>query len=230
MCVHNDQYKLFYNLQRPLELDSLDRNLWSDKCNYVDPNECSNLNPNNHNLIVLQLNIRSILTHQDDLKRLLNKLENKNSKVDIVLLCETHLSENTAGFVIIPKYRHIASYCVDAKGGGTSILIRDNIPYRRRKDLEIFEEKLAESTYIEITGRNEKQYIVGSLNQSLNALDEPLTNHLSSTLQKLRLNKEKKEIILGMDHNIDLLKSQQHPAMEKFLDTMLINNMLPTIT
>ena len=176
MCVHNVQHKLFDNLQRPLELNSLDRNLWNDKCDYADLNECLNLNPNNHNLIVLQLNIRSILTHQDDLKRLLNKLENKNSKVDIVLLCETHLSKNTVGFVNIPKYRHIASYCVDAKGGGTSILIRDNIPYKRRKDLEIFEEKLAESTYIEITGRNGKQYIVGSLYRSLNTLGEPLTN------------------------------------------------------
>ena len=33
-----------------------------------------------------------------------------------------------------------------------------------------------------------------------------------------------------MDHNMDLLKSQQHTSTEKFLDIMLINNMLPTIT
>ena len=154
MCVHTEQHKLFDNLQRPHELATIDCNLWSDKCDYLDRNECMNLNPNNHNLIILQLNIRSILSHQEELKWLLNQLENKNFRVDIALLCETHLSKNTVGFVNFLKYRHIANYHTNSKGGGTSILIRDNIPYRRRKDLEIFEEKTAESTYIEITGRN----------------------------------------------------------------------------
>ena len=107
-------------------------------------------------------------------------MENKNSKVDIALLCETHLSKNTMGFVNIPKYKHIANYHTNVKGGGTSILIRDNILHRRRKDLEIFEEKTAESTYIEITGRNGKQYIIGSLYHLPNTSEAPLTDHLAT--------------------------------------------------
>ena len=45
------------------------------------------------------------------------------------------------------------------------------------------------------------------------------------------LNKEKnKEIILGMDHNMDLLKSNTHPETQEFIDTNSDNNILPCIT
>ena len=135
MNPNDIHHKLFDNLQRPLELDSLDRSLWSDKCDYIDPNECANLNPNNHNLIIVKFNIHSILAHQDNLKGLLNNLKNKNSRADIILLNETHLNKHTVGFVNIPNYHHIANYRSEHKGGGTSILLHDSISYRRWKTL-----------------------------------------------------------------------------------------------
>ena len=45
----------------PLNLDSIDENLWNDKCDYIDPNSCTNLNPNDYNLIVIQLNKKYIV-------------------------------------------------------------------------------------------------------------------------------------------------------------------------
>ena len=44
-------------LKRPQELDELDSSLWIDKCSYVNIEGCKNLNPNNYNLLVMQLNI-----------------------------------------------------------------------------------------------------------------------------------------------------------------------------
>ena len=41
---------------------------------------------------------------------------------------------------------------------------------------------------------------------------------------------ENKELIMGMDHNFDLLKSATHIATRSFLDTLLGNDILPTIT
>ena len=230
MNLNDIQHKLFDNLQRPSELDTLDWSLWSDKCNYIDPNECVNLNPNNHNLIIVQFNIHSILAHQDNLKRLLNNLKNKNSRADIILLNEMYLNKHTVGFVNIPNYHHITNYRSECKGGGTSILLHDSISCRRRKDLERFDEKLIESTYIKISGKNKKKFIIGSLYRSSNTEEEPLINHISSTIQKIWTEKESKEIVLRMDHNMDLIKSQHHQATGKFLDTILTNNMLPTIT
>ena len=46
-----------------------------------------------------------------------------------------------------------------------------------------------------------------------------------------QLNKEnKKEIILGIDHNLDLLKSMVHKDTQDFLDINFNENLLPCIT
>ena len=213
-----------------MELDSINRDLWNDKCDYIDVSDCPNLNPNGHNFIILQYNIQSLLAHQEALRRLLNNLQNKNSRVDIVLLSETHLNSQTVKFVNIPGYQHVANYRTNYKGGGTSILIHESIPYRKRKDLEVFDEKLVESTYVEITGKNKKKYVVGSLYRSPNTDESPLINHLSNTINRIKAEHNNKEIIMGMDHNMDLIKSQHHTATGQFLDMMLKNCMLPTIT
>ena len=82
-------------LNRSHNLDELDETLWNDKCDFIDMEMCNNPNPNNYNLLVLQLNIRSVLAHQHELKQLLRVLEKKNSRIDAVLLCETFLTKNT---------------------------------------------------------------------------------------------------------------------------------------
>ena len=41
---------------------------------------------------------------------------------------------------------------------------------------------------------------------------------------------KEKELIIGMDHNLDLLKSSKHKLTQQFLDTLLDPDMLPTIT
>lgn len=45
----------------------LNESLWNDKCNYISPDSCTNLNPDNYNLITLQLNIRALISHQMEL-------------------------------------------------------------------------------------------------------------------------------------------------------------------
>ena len=88
MCISKLILKTHDSLDRPLNLNTVDELLWNDKCDYLDPEICTNLNPNNYNLIVLQLNIRSLPPNQTELKQLLQNLENHNSRVDVILLCE----------------------------------------------------------------------------------------------------------------------------------------------
>ena len=125
-----------------------------DRCDYIDVEKCANLNTNNMNLIVLQLNIRSLLTHQEDLRNLLSCLEKHNSTVDAVLLCETFLSQKMQKLIHIPGYNLLCNNCEINKGGGTAILLRNSINYTRRKDLE-FHEGLLESTYVEIQAKKQ---------------------------------------------------------------------------
>ena len=147
MCKTGKNKQILDELSRPMIYEELDNTLWNDKCNYVDIEGTSKLYPNNYNLAVLQLNIRSILAHQQELKQLLVNLVNHNSRIDVVLLCETFLSKNTINMINIPGYMHIGNYRKDCKGGGVLILLKNSIPYIRREDLDIFIEGIVEDLY-----------------------------------------------------------------------------------
>ena len=83
MCKSENGMKIPDVLENPIITDNLDTILWSDKCDYIDIDDCVNLNLNCYNLIVLQLNVRSLLSNQTALNQLLRDLENRKSK----LLC-----------------------------------------------------------------------------------------------------------------------------------------------
>ena len=95
-------------LLRPMDNFLLHESLWNDKCNYIQPVSCVNLNPDNYNLIILQVNVRGLILYQDELKFLLQKLSKKNSSVDIILLCATFLNSKIENIVQIPGYTLIA--------------------------------------------------------------------------------------------------------------------------
>ena len=91
--MSKENTQLYDSLMRPLELDNLDKSLWNDKCDYIDLEKCMNFNRENYNLVILQLNVRSLPAHQHELL-LLRTLENKGSKVNAILLCETFLTRH----------------------------------------------------------------------------------------------------------------------------------------
>ena len=211
-------------------MTNTDKSLWTDKCDYIDVDKCDNLNTNNMNLIVLQLNIRSLLAHQTELRNLLCCLEKLNSVIDAVLLSETFLSKKTQTLINIPGYILFCNNREINKGGGTAILLRKDIKHPRRRDLEEFHEGKLESTYLEIYAKNKKKIIIGSLYHPPNRVTELFYEHLSGTIPKVKLEGANTHLILGMDHNLDLLKCNNHTATWKFLDMMLDNNMILTIT
>ena len=93
MCFLKQDIKNQDEFNRTIDYLELDESLWNDKCDYLLPESCMNINPNNYNMVIMQLNIRSVLAKQSDLNQLLSTLAKKNSSVDILLLCETFLKE-----------------------------------------------------------------------------------------------------------------------------------------
>ena len=220
------------SLHRSRDLRELDNALWNDKCDYMDIENCANLNPNNYNLIVLQLNIRSLLSHQHDLSQLIRTTEKKNSRIDIILLCETFLSKNTYNMVKICGYTHICNFHKDKKGGGVSILVPDRIAYRKRQDLDVFKEGHTESIFIEVKSRNGKQIIFGSMYKPSNTSNEQFITNIMEIVHKTKSGKgqHSPELVLGMDHNINLLNGKSHKPTQKFIETMDGLLLYPTIT
>ena len=117
----------------------------------IKPKNCVNLNSNNFNFTVLQMNIKSLLDNQIELEGPLHTLENKGSRIYIVLLRETHLTKKMLGLVSVPGYAHIPNFRLNHKGGGMHSLQEE-----KRKDLDVFIEKEVETTYIEVMAKNGK--------------------------------------------------------------------------
>ena len=93
MCFTKVHTQLFDNLMRPLEFENLDHSLWNDKCDYYELSKLTNFNLDGYNLLVLQLNIRSMLSNLSELRQLIHTLDNKGTQVDLILLCETFLNK-----------------------------------------------------------------------------------------------------------------------------------------
>ena len=180
--------------------------------------------------MVIQHNVRSLPCNISETKLLLQTLHDKNSTVDIMLLCETFLSKSTAKLIKIPGYTLVSNYRQNHKGGGISVLVKDGIPFQWRQDLDVFKEKLTESTFVEISLRNGTPVVIGSLYRSPNTPVKKFIDNVSDVIQKIRCEGKKKEIILGMDHNLDLLHSDIHTSTHKFLNMLLDMQLFPTIT
>ena len=70
-------------------------------------------------------------SHQDELKLLLHKLHNKNTSIDMVLLCETFLNNKMENLINIPGYTIISNSRIHTRGGGTAILIKKGLKFSR---------------------------------------------------------------------------------------------------
>ena len=178
----------------------------------------------------MQLNIRSLLSNQVDLKLLLNDLSFKNSAVDAIMLSETFITSKMEKLINMKGYSIHTANRVNSKGGGTALLIYREIKHKQRKDLEIMTEKEAESTFIEMIAKNGKKFVIGSLYRAPNTREEIFINYIKETIHKIKSEKGQKEIILGMDQNLNLLKANQHKGTNQFMDIMMDFDMIPTIT
>ena len=87
--------------------------------------------------------------------------------------------------------------------------------------MDVFDEGLTESIFIEVRSKNGKQIIFGRLYKPPNVGIDQFSEHLSSITYKVRQvqGKHLPEMVLGMDHNMNLLNSVIHPPMHKFKET-----------
>ena len=129
-------------------------------------------------------------------------------------------------------HTQISNHRLTRKGGGVCILLNENTPYKRRLDLDIFEEGVLESVFIEITAKNGRKIIAGSMYRPPNTNYKLLIDSLDNLITKVRNHQGKNlpEIIIGIDHNLELLKGQIHMPTRQFIEKLDELNLLPTIT
>ena len=241
VCVNNftptaSQQEMFDRLNA--EIDDYNTRVANDEneldfnhqltCNYYDTKEFLKSNfCSNKNFSVLHLNIHSIQKHIEELTNLLIIL---NHKFDILAICESKLNKDPITNLEIPGYQQPIITKTESTKGGTMLYVANGINFKPRKDLEIYDSKNLESTFIEIINPKESNHIVGVVYRHPNMNSSQfIDDKLNSLFGKLSLEQNNKIYIAG-DFNYDLLKTSQHQDTSEFYDKITSNLFIPLIT
>ena len=209
--------------------DEIDLDLeYEDHCDYIGMEDLSHISTCDSTLNVTHLNIRGIIGKQSDLLKILNGYNGKTI-THLATINETWLTSQNKNRLRINGYKCISKERVGRKGGGVCILSHDSLYCTELTEINDTQYTTFEHVCIEIKMKDRNLTVV-SLYRPPNGnvtsfLDEYQTylSHLSRLYPKNRL-------IIGTDHNLDLLKYGCHKPTQDFLDLNIDQNILPTIT
>ena len=193
-----------------------------DNCDYV--HEITDVDRSD--LVVLQLNVQGINSKQCQLKNIIDT-SIQNSHPDLLLLSETWLTPNSPD-PIIPGYtikrgdRHLK------KGGRVAIVASCKLRCTLCNDLS---SKISESKSITIAVKlqNGTICLVSSMYKPPNSDTSMFLASYNSMLCAMK-KENPSNIIIGLDHNLDFLKSAKHGPTNDFIETNLDFGMIPTVT
>ena len=218
MCVHS--------IDRGL--DSLDRKVVDflgadldqfDNCDYVEhiPSKTTG------DLTTIQLNVRGVGSKISELKSLIDH-SMENNVPEIVLLSETWLTP-LSPLLDIPGFDFVHNPRKDKKGGGVGILLSTRLHHKVVPTLR-FACKSYESIFVEVSLKNGDKTIVGSIYRPPNTDASKFVDEYCEILRQIKKCKYK-NIVIGLDHNLDFLKSHHHGHTERFIEVNLEHLLIP---
>ena len=192
-------------------------------CKYFTPEEMQTIDLSNQ-LSVFHLNISSLSYHFDEFNTFLNS---NKLKPTIIGITETRIKkgQDPLNDISLPNY-NIEHTSTEGPNGGALLYLDKTINYTTRDDLLLYKTKELESIFVEIIQPKGKNLIVGCIyrhpHMEITEFNEHFLTKLISNLKK-----EKKDVLLLGDFNIDLLKYDSQVAVASFLDKMYANAMIP---
>ena len=222
MCVHPVNFLQKNADQNALRNDAIyDGTI--DPCDYMDVD--NRLEIGDCDLAVMHLNVRGLVGKLDLLKKLHNENFGDHS-LDVLLLCETWMSASSPS-VSFPGYNMYDIRRKHKKGGGCCALVKDTIQSREKL---LKHEPFTCIEYVLIEARiNSKTYIFGSMYRAPNTNQKQFLAEYKLFLNQIHESTQH-GIILGMDHNLDLLKSARHNVTQEFIECNAKYELTPTIT
>ena len=196
--------------------------LGTPDCPYIEEEDWPCIDPGKTDLSIIQLNIRGLLNKQDQIKDLINK-----TKADIVLLCETWLRKDTDPLVNINSHKLYSNYRTDRLGGGVGILVNRSLHSRLRNELRV-ETEVLEYTIVEFK-TDTKNILLVSGYRPPNSNVRKFIKEYKMLIKSLRYSKYH-SIVIGIDHNLDLMKVHKHIQTNEFMEANLKNNLMPCVS
>ena len=219
MCLNNCVKQDVHNTSHLENVDKLGNDVIMN-CDYLEHDDV--WTSNDTELLVVQWNIRGMYSKIDHLKHVIDN-NPCNRTPDLILLCEMWLNKQTPN-ISVPGYNLIRKDRTKKIGGGVAMLIKQGIKYRERRDLS--DDTELKCVLLEL-GDNKQKTIVGSLYRPPNHPPAEFITQYDHLIGKI--GQEKKELIIGLDYNLDLLKCNTHKQTENFLETNLEHGLIPTI-
>ena len=201
------------------------QNDFVDDTHYVLPQDYNNIVANDipnydKSLSILHFNCRSLKRNFDNFVCTLSSFSHPFS---IIALSETWLNDKET--ISMDGYVFVGQGRPDKRGGGVGFFIKDTIKFKRRTDMDVFNETV-EMLFIEIYSKHKKIILAivyrppnQEVSEFLNVLEVPL----------LKITNENRECLLIGDYNIDLLNATVSPNTDKFIDLLLTYSFTPFI-
>ena len=126
-------------------------------------------------------------------------------------------------------YKCISKERVGRKGGGVCILVHNSLYYTEVTEINDTQYTTFEYMCIEVKMRD-RNLKVATLYRPPNGNVTDFLEEYQTFLSHLRNVHPKNSIIIGIYHNLDLLKYGCHKPTQEFIDMNIDNNILPTIT
>ena len=172
------------------------------------------------------INIRSV---NKNLCNLIHYMETLDLSFDVIGLSETWLNGESGDCCKLTGYRAEHSFRSNKTGGGASILISENISYKRREDLALTTDEF-ECVFIEIQSSSSSRDgpLIGCLYRAPNSNLSTFNDKFSSILSSIK--RESKHCFFMGDFNINLLNSDTHTSTSEFIETLYSFEFMPLIT
>ena len=126
----------------------------------------------------------------------------------------------------MPSYHKFECRCTHKKDGGVCIYVKNHFLCKEPPDLHLpdaaFEHCIAEIRL------KDRKLLIGSLYRVPNSNQQLFLKDYKELIYKLK--SSKCDIILGMDHNLDFLKSHIRENTQCFINYNLENDLFPVIT
>ena len=143
------------------------------------------------------------------------------------MLVETWLTKSNWKRLKIPGYVFVGSHRKHKRGGGVGLLLCQDLEFRERPDLSLNIPNF-ESMMVELKTHKESVYLC-TIYRPPNSSEREFQKNYKRQLNKLSTQQISRPVI-GIDHNLDLLKHDKHRPTHEFIEMNLEHQLIPTIT
>ena len=174
-------------------------------------------------LFCMHLNVSSLPYHHLELYNLLSNLK---IKLNIIGISETKFQRGKQPITNISLPNYVYQHTpIESGKRGTLLYIDKSIKYKLCNDLNIYEKKMVEPTFIEILNKKQKNMIIGCVyKHPKHEVSDFTNNYITPLLDKL--SNENKDIMIMGNFNINLISYNDDKNAGNFRNTIFSQSFL----